>query len=134
MAQHIGSYDAKNVTITVDGTYITGFAESTFVEAEKEENTFQTSVGAQGDVGISEVNNPIGTITLTLQQTSPSLAYLNRLAASKKMVSVWVISQNQIKEKFGGSQARVVKPAPSAFSNEIESRAFEIQVFDFTQE
>lgn len=130
----IASYDAKNVSVTVGGTYITGFAESTFVEAEKTEDTFQTSVGAQGDVGVSEINNPIGTLTLTLQQTSPSLAYLNRLAASKQMVSAWVISNNQVKEKIGGTQARVRKAAPSSFSNEIESRAFEIEVFDFTQE
>lgn len=130
----IASYDAKNVTVTVDGTYITGFAEGSFVEAEKSENTFESSVGAQGDVGISEINNPLGAITLTVQQTSPSLAYLNRLAASKRIVPVWVISSNEVKEKIGGTQARVVKPAGSTFSNNIESRAFEIQVFDFTQE
>ncbi|TMV49361.1 DUF3277 domain-containing protein [Paenibacillus mesophilus] len=130
----IASYDAKNVSVTVDSVFITGFAESTFVECEKAEDTFQTSVGAQGDVGISEVNNPLGTINLTVQQTSPSLAYLNRLAASKRIVPVWVISQNEVKEKIGGTQARVMKGAPSSFSNAIESRAFQIQVFDYTQE
>lgn len=130
----INSYDAKDVTLTVDGVFITGFGEGTFVEASKDEDTFQTSVGAQGDVGVSEVNNPLGTITITLQQTSPSVAYLNRLAASKKEVPVWAISNNAVKEKFGGSQARVKKPASSSFSNSIEDRQFEIQVFDYTQE
>lgn len=129
----IASYDAKNVSVTVDGVFITGFAEGSFVEAEKTENTFEASVGAQGDVGISEINNPLGTITLTVQQTSPSLAYLKLLAISKKIVPIWVISSNDVYEKVGGTQARVVKPAGSTFSNNIESRAFEIQVFDFTQ-
>lgn len=130
----IASYDAKSVSVIVDGVYITGFAEGSFVEAEKMEDTFQTSVGAQGDVGISEVNNPIGTITVTLQQTSPSVAYLNRLAASKRIVPVWVISNNTPREKIGGTQARVLRPAQSTFSNAIESRAFQFQVFDYTQE
>jgi hypothetical protein len=130
----IRSYDAKNVTVVVDGIYITGFAEGSFVECEKAEDTYQTSVGAQGDVGISEVNNPLGNITITLQQTSPSVSYLNRLAASKRIVSVWVISNNTPREKIGGTQARVLRPAQSTFSNAIESRAFQLQVFDYTQE
>lgn len=127
------SYDAKNVTVTVAETFITGFGEDTFVECEKDEDTFQTSVGAQGDVGISEINNPLGTITITLQQTSPSVAYLNRLAASKQIVPVWVMSSSFPAEKIGGSKARVKKPAGSSFSNQIEDRQFEIQVFDYTQ-
>lgn len=130
----ITSYDAKNVTVIVDGVYITGFSEGSFIECEKAEDTFQTSVGAQGDVGISEVNNPIGNITITLQQTSPSVTYLNRLASSKRIVSVWVISNNTPREKVGGTQARVLRPAQSTFSNSIESRAFQLQVFDYTQE
>jgi hypothetical protein len=130
----IASYDAKSVTVLVDGVYITGFAEGSFVECEKAEDTFQTSVGAQGDVGISEVNNPIGNITVTLQQTSPSVPYLNRLAASKRLVPIWVLSYNAPREKIGGTQARVLRPAQSTFSNSIESRAFQFQVFDYTQE
>lgn len=131
---NISSYDAKNVTVTVDNVYITGYAENSFIECEKAEDTFQTSVGAQGDVGISEVNNPVGTITITLQQTSPSIDYLNGLAVSKKMVPIWVISQNEITEKIGGTKARVTKPAQASFSNAIEQRQFKITVFDYTQE
>jgi len=128
------NYDAKSVTVVVDGVYITGFAEGSFVECEKAEDTFQTSVGAQGDVAVSEVNNPLGRITINLQQTSPSVSYLNKLAASKKTVSVWVINSNTPREKIGGTQARVLRPAQTTFSNSIESRAFQLQVFDYTQE
>ena len=128
------SYDAKNVTVTVGGVYITGFAEGSFVECEKAEDTFQTSVGAQGDVAVAEVNNPLGAITLTLQQTSPSVPYLDRLAASKQMVSVWVINQNEPREKTGGTQARVLRPASRSYSNSVEARAYQLQVFDYTQE
>ncbi|MFB6475774.1 phage protein [Paenibacillus glucanolyticus] len=131
---HIASYDAKDVTATIDGTFITGFAEGTFVEGEKSEDTIEVSVGAQGDVGISEINNPTGTITFTLQQTSPSVSYLTRLANSKKIVPVWVISNNEIKEKMGGTKARVLKPSGKTFSNNIEQRSFQVQVFDYTEE
>ncbi|BFH10697.1 DUF3277 family protein [Paenibacillus melissococcoides] len=128
------NYDAMDVTVTVDGTFITGFSEGSMVEGEKDEDNFAASVGAQGDVVVSEVNNPLGTITITLQQTSPSVSFLNQLANAKKMVPVWVIYNGTPKEKFGGSRARVKKPATSSFSNEAEDREFEIQVFDYTVE
>lgn len=128
------NYDSLDVTVTVDGTFITGFAEGSMVEGEKDEENFATSVGAQGDVAVSEVNNPLGTITITLQQTSPSVSFLNKLASSKKTVPVWVIYNGTPKEKFGGSQARVKKPATSSYSDEVEDREFELQVFDYVVE
>lgn len=128
------SYDANDVTVTADGTFITGFAEGSMVEGEKDEDNFAASVGSQGDVIVSEVNNPLGTITITLQQTSPSVSFLNRLANNKKEFPIWVIYNGSPKEKFGGSRARVKKPATSSFSNEAEDREFEIQVFDYTVE
>jgi len=131
---NITTYDAKSVTVTVNGVYITGFAEGSFVECEKAEDSFQTSVGAQGDVAISEVNNPLGNITITLQQSSPSIPYLNRLAASKQVVSVWVINSNTPREKIGGTKARILRPAATTFSNSVESRSYQFQVFDYTHE
>ncbi|MCE5168526.1 DUF3277 family protein [Paenibacillus profundus] len=128
------NYDAMDVTVTVDGTFITGFAEGSMVEGEKDEENFSASVGAQGDVVVSEVNNPLGTITITLQQTSPSVSFLNQLANSKKTVPVWVIYGGTPKEKFGGSRARIKKPATASYSDEAEDREFELQVFDYTVE
>lgn len=129
----VNSYDARNVSVTVDSVFITGFADGTFVDTSKDEDNIDTAVGAQGDVAVTEVNNQVGTITLTLQQSSPSVAYLNRLANSRKMVPVYVISnQSGAKEIIGGTQARVIKPADVSFSDSQESRAFEIRVFDYT--
>ena len=52
----VGNYDAKNTTILVDGVYITGLGED-MVTGEKDEDLFETSVGAQGDVVKSVKNN-----------------------------------------------------------------------------
>lgn len=130
----IGRYDAKDVALTVDGVFITGFADGTFIEAEKDEDNMDTAVGAQGDVVDSTVNNPLGTITVTLQQTSPSVSYLTQLANSGEHVPVYIISNNEPKEKIGGSEARIRKPASVSFSDTAESREFEITVYDYTQQ
>ncbi|MGG1443510.1 phage protein [Brevibacillus laterosporus] len=130
----VTSYDAMEVTVTVNGTFITGFTDGSFVECEKDEDHFSTSVGAQGDVVVSEINNPLGTIKLTLQATSPSIAFLNKLAKQKEMSDIWVISNGEPKEKTGGTQARIKKQAAVTYSDEAEDREFEIVVLDYTQE
>ena len=128
----ITSYNAQDVSVTVDNVFITGFAEGTFVEAAKDEDNFDTSVGAQGDVAITEVNNTLGTITITLQHGSPSISYLNRLANSGRLVPAYVIANSIAgKEISGGSQARVVKPADKTYADTTEDREFEIRVFDY---
>lgn len=129
----IGRYDAKEVAVVVGGVYLTGFADGTFVEAEKDEDNMDTTVGAQGDVVDSTINNPLGTLTVTLQQTSPSNKYLTDLSNSGELVDAYIISNNVPKEVIGGSQCRVVKPSAVSFSDTAESREYEIRVYDYTQ-
>ncbi|WP_205628675.1 phage structural protein, partial [Acinetobacter baumannii] len=65
------TYDPNNVTVVIDGRFITGFQEGSFVQASKDEENFSTKVSAQGEVAVALSNNPLGTITITLSQTSP---------------------------------------------------------------
>lgn len=129
---NIGTYDAKEVAVIIGGINITGFAEDTFVKASKDENNSSESVSAQGDVGVAVTNNGLGTITITLNQTSPSVSYLNNLANTSKIVDAWVKSNNEVKETVGGTQARVIKPADVEFGAKISNREFEIKVYDYT--
>ncbi len=130
----VTSYDAKNVSVTFDNTFITGLADGTAVEGEKNEDNASHAVGIHGDVVVSETNDPTGTITLTVQQTSPSNAFLTRAANAGVLAPFWAISNNLPKEKMGGQYARVLKPANKSFSNESENREFEIAVYDYTVE
>ena len=129
---HIAVYDAKKVTVTVNGQFITGFAEGTFVTATKDEDGFEPSVSAQGDVGIAVRNNTLGTVEITLNQTSPSINMLDRLASDSTMIPVWVISNNEVKEKSGGTKAMITKPADKEYSDTISERTYEVKVFDYT--
>ncbi|WP_100523413.1 phage structural protein [Mycobacteroides abscessus] len=130
----VTKYDSKNVSITFDNVFITGLADGTAVEGEKNEDNASHAVGIHGDVVISETNDPTGVVTITVQQTSPSVAYLTRCANAGTLAPLWCISNNVPKEKFGGNYARVLKPANKSFSNESETREFEIAVYDYTVE
>lgn len=128
----VRTYDASNVTVMVDGQFITGFAEGSFVECEKAEDNFDTKISAQGDVAVAIRNNTLGKVKITLAQTSPSVSFLDNLANTKKMFSISVISNNEVKENVYGTKAMVKKPANKTFSDEVEEREYEIQVFDYT--
>ena len=128
----VTTYDAKDVSVIVGGVYLTGFAEGTFVSYDKTEDRWTISTGSMGDTARAKVNNPLGTITVTLQQTSPQVSYLNKLAKSGKLVEARVIHKGTNTEKIGGTQCFILKEAAGEFSNEISNREFTIQVLDMT--
>lgn len=128
----VTQYNAKDCVITVNGVYITGLGED-MVSGEKDEEFFSTSTGAQGDVVVNETNDPIGTITLTVQATSPQKSMLLELAKSREMFPIWVVNKS-IGERMGGTMARIKNYPELVQGAEAEDREFEIAVFDYTVE
>ncbi|MHA7580399.1 phage structural protein [Paenibacillus vandeheii] len=123
------TYDSKAVSVIVGGVYLTGFSED-MVEVEKDEDNFEVKVGAQGDTVRTKVNNPLGTATVTLQQTSPQVAYLDGLANSGKLVPVTIINAGPPKETITVTEAFIKKPAARTYGNEAEDREYEFVLMD----
>lgn len=67
----MGVYDPKNTTVNADGKIVTGFSEGTMIQASKDEEGFSVKVSAKGETDVAISNNNLGTITITLSQTSP---------------------------------------------------------------
>ncbi|QAS52806.1 phage structural protein [Halobacillus litoralis] len=132
----VGTYDSQKVQLLVDDVQITGLSSDTFISFEPAEGeSFSYSVGANPkDVVVSETNNDVHTATVVLQQTSPYVAFLNRIAKEKRMVPVYAINNNEPKEKAGGSQARIQRPANLSYGKEASNREFTIVVFDYSVE
>ena len=128
----VTTYNAKDCVVTVDGVHITGLGED-MVSGEKDEDNVSVVVGAQGDVVVNEINNDLGTITITVQGTCPQLKMLKKLAKQKKIVPVWV-NNKSIKEKFGGSKC-IIKKVPNLEQGaELADREIEIQALNYTVE
>lgn len=123
-------YDAKDVTVLINNVYLTGLGE-TMITCEKDEELFSTSVGAQGDVCKSVTNNSLGTITVTLQQTSPQKNLMISLANSNTIFPIWVVNPNQ-GLKIGGTSASIKNFPSVEYAAECGELEFEIQVFDYT--
>lgn len=125
---NVSRYNAKDCSIVVNGVYITGLGED-MISWEKEEAYFEPVVGAQGDIVKSEINNSIHNLTLTVQITSPQLAYLLSLKNETEPFSVWVINK-PLGIKIGGEQANIMEASEISLGAEAEDMEFTFCVFD----
>jgi len=79
-------YSPDAVKITYRGTLITGFAEGTFVECERNEDAYNIQVGSLGDVTRTRNLNKTGRVTITLMQHAPINDFLNVFLAADDLV------------------------------------------------
>ena len=121
-------YNAKDTIITVDGVHITGLGESMW-SFTKEESLAENAVGAQGDVVRNEVNNPIYTATVTVQQTSPQLNFLMSLKDRTEPFPIWMINK-ALGRTEGGSMAMMNEIPESALGAEADELEFTFTVYD----
>lgn len=103
MAINVTVYDAKDTSVIVNNTYITGLGED-MISIEKDEDFFSTSVGAQGDVVKSQTNNTLGTVTVYVQPTSPQKHFLMGLAKLSDPFPLWCVNK-KLGERSGGTMA-----------------------------
>ncbi|MGI6014364.1 MAG: phage structural protein [Oscillospiraceae bacterium] len=128
----VATYDAKDASVMVDNTYITGLGED-MISAEKDEDFFSPSVGAQGDVIKSQINNPLGQVTIYVQPTSPQKAFLMDLAKRRDPFPLWCINK-ALGERVGGTMANLLTFPSIERGAEAEDMEFVFQVFDLTIE
>lgn len=129
---NVATYDAKDTSIVIDGTYITGLGED-MISAEKDEDFFNVSVGAQGDVVKSQINNYLGTVTIYIQPTSPQKQFLLGLAKRIEPFPLWAVNK-KLGERVGGTMANLKTFPEFVRGTESEDMEFVFQVFDLTVE
>lgn len=131
MSGGVKTYDPNNVQIILGGAPMSGFADGTFVSVASDENLYNKTVGADGEVSRARLNNKSATITLTLKQTSSSNDVLSNYAALDQASDSGVFPL-MIKEIGSGrtllfTQAAWVEKFPdTAYSKDVEDREWTI--------
>ncbi|HDR4393017.1 DUF3277 domain-containing protein [Bacillus cereus] len=128
----VDSYDPKKVSVIVDGEFMVGFMDGTFVNCEKNEDNVIPHVGAHGDVTFAESADDTGTITITLKHTSASLPKLRKLSKEKRNFPIQVIDANDSKFKAGGNECRVLKTPSTEFGAEVSGVEVQVYVADYS--
>lgn len=127
----LNTYNPKEVAIIVGGNIIDGFADGTFINVERDEDSYTLQVGSDGEATRSKNNNLSGTVTLTLRQGSPSNAILSALAQQDELNGSGIVPL-LVKDNSGSSihsaeTAWIQKPSAAEYGRESGSREWVIR-------
>lgn len=128
------NYDPDGVLVVFNKIPVFGFAPGTFVRVERDEDTFSEVAGAGGDVVRIRNRNRMGTVTITLLQSSPSNDLLSANMVADEATGV-AYGEVMVKELngttvAGGANAWVKKPPGIEFGAEASNREWVIKVAD----
>ena len=120
------TFSPKKVIVTFGGRILTGFADGSFVTAERESDAFTKVVGADGEAARVASANRSGKVTVTLMQTSDSNDYLSQIAAADEL-SQASTGALFIKDASGRSlvtagEAWIMKVPNAEFAKDLGSR------------
>lgn len=126
----VDTYAPEKLAIIVGGFIMQGYADGTFVNVERNTETFQTVVGADGEGTRVKSADKSGKITITLKQSSDSNDVLSGLeiadeATLQGYVPVLVKDANG-RSLYAAETAWVEKPANAEFSKELSNREWVI--------
>ena len=133
MANPLYTYDPSQVALSLGGVPISGYADGTMIEIERDEDTF-TKVNGVGIVSRAKSTSRGGMLRITLQQTSPSNDVLSGFVNADELTGTGVIPM-LLKDLSGRSvsfaeHAWIKKPAPQTFAKEISNRVWEVDLAD----
>ena len=125
-------YDPKKVTVIYDGQVITGFADDSMIEAEKNEDNITPHVGVLGEVSLAINADNTGTVTISLANTSPFIKILAEKARANTVAPLSIIDMNENGVNIGGTEAVIIKPPNVTIGKEVESQEVQFFVADYT--
>lgn len=131
-------YDPGLVVVTFKELILSGFADGTFVNCSRDEDTFSKRTGAQGDTTRVRNRNKNGRITVTLQQGSPANTILSNYALSDELtglaygpITVKEIGTNGA-TLIAAPVAWIVKPADGSFAQDAENREWAFDCYSMS--
>jgi hypothetical protein len=113
---------------------MSGYADGTFLNVDRDENAFTKVTGADGTSTRVKSNNRSGSMTLTLKQSSPSNDVLSGFASLDELSNTGVVPI-LIKDLSGNSlffsaTGWVQKFPSSEFGKEINNREWVLDLVD----
>lgn len=134
MSRDLKTYNPQDVIITIGGAAMSGFAEDTFVNVARDEQSFTKVVGADGRTSRSKTSNKSGTLTLTLMQTSDSndvlSAYLAQDERSNDGTFSVLIQDNSGRTQIFSAVAWVQGMPAVEFGRDVGTREWVIELAD----
>lgn len=119
-------YRPDKIVLSVDGRPLKGLASGTFVEISFNSDKYSRTIGSRGRVNTVVNLDDSGDITVTLQQNSPSVSFLDDLWLNDTVVPATVKDKNDGPSKdqgFKGERCNVERP-DYARGDDIETKEY----------
>lgn len=128
LSNRTSGYNPAEVNVIVGGLTISGFAEGTGIEVERDEDTFTKQTGSNGEVTRVMRNNRGGKMIFTLLQGSESNLVLSNFHNVDENTGTGVVPVI-VKDNSGVSvhestTAWVLKPAKAGYNTAHEARVW----------
>lgn len=126
-------YDSDQITLSLAGILLGGYAEGEFCRIEQEADNFTDVAGTDGEVSRSKVNDKRATITFLLMQTSESNALLSALAnldantPGGAGVGALLIRDRQGTTIYKAAEAWVSRPPNVSFDQAATTREWTVR-------
>lgn len=125
------TYDPGSIVCSFLGIPIAGYADGTFVKAERNQDSYTLMVGAGGEAARARARNTSGRVTFTLMQSSPCNDLLSAAQQADELTGIGV-GPLMIKDMNGttlvmAGNAWIVKPPAVEFGKEITAREWVIE-------
>lgn len=121
----LGTYDPQQVIVTIDDLPILGFQDGDAITVERNEDFTNETIGIKGDVSRAINRNATGTLTISLQHNSPSVAQIEAMAHQDYPPVVRVaVRDPSSAEAFSSSYAWLKTDASHSFGDEIGTREY----------
>jgi len=112
-------YDFTKITLTINGAIISGFADGDAIAREAVDDTVTMEQGADGHVEMVRTNKTAETLTLQLQRTSPSNAFLRQWYKSGTPLEISLIDHNDNAESWSAVECMISRPANYSAGSEV---------------
>ena len=128
------TYDPKKVLISLGSHSVTGYSDGTFVTIEASGDGVSKKVGCDGEVIRSIDPDGTSTVTLTVHQQSPTVAFAQQQWEKDRVTGDGTFPV-LVKDMKGGlifsaKDAWIVKPPDREFGKESTDREIEIDCGD----
>jgi len=127
----VKTYDPGSVSIVFAGIPFEGFADGTFVTVGRDNPSFNSIVGSDGEGARAKSNDQSGTATVTLMQSSVTNDLLSEVVRQDELtgdgVHPLLIKDNSGASIYQAETAWLEKPADGEFAREITNREWVIK-------
>lgn len=127
----VKTYNPADVLLVVAGIPISGYADGTFIAIGRDNPSYNSGTGSDGEGWRAKSNDKSGTCTLTLLQTSLSNDALSGLAQLDELsgdgVGPLLLKDNSGRSLYSAETCWLEKPADAEFAREASDREWVIK-------